>query len=106
LKLLLRTKEFLAAIRFRATGHSGRKRVTSEAFLDLAVPLPAMEEERRIVAAHDAALARAAKLEREAEEIEKAAVKELETALGFTPPQPLSEADVRRPVQQVRPLEP
>src|SRR5262249_4542093 len=39
-KLVLRTGGFLAALRMKATGTSGRKRITPEAFLDLRIPLP------------------------------------------------------------------
>ena len=93
-KLVLRTGNFLAALRTKASGTSGRKRITPDAFADLRVPLPPLDEQRAIVAAHRAALARAADLEREAGKIEARAMEGFETALGFGPPAPLPERPV------------
>ena len=90
-KLVLRTGHFLAALRSKASGTSGRKRITPDAFADLRVPLPPLAEQRAIVAAHRAALDRAADLEREADEAEARAMEAFETALGFGPPAPLPE---------------
>lgn len=39
-RLVLRTGGFLKTIRAKATGTSGRKRITPEAFLNLRIPLP------------------------------------------------------------------
>ena len=88
-KLILRTGSFLDALRSKASGTSGRKRITPEAFLDLRIPLPSLAEQQSIVAAYRAALARAEELEREAKEIETKAAEAFETALGFDPPKPL-----------------
>ena len=93
-KLVLRTGHFLAALRRKASGTSGRKRITPDAFADLRVPLPPLDEQRAIVAAHRAALDRAADLEREADEAEARAMEAFETALGFGPPAPLPERPV------------
>ena len=93
-KLLLRTGNFLAAFRLKASGTSGRKRITPDAFAGLRVPLPPLNEQRAIVAAHRAALARAAALEREADEVEERAMEAFEAALGFGPPAPLPERSV------------
>ena len=93
-KLVLRTGNFLAALRTKASGTSGRKRITPDAFADLRVPLPPLNEQRAIVAAHRTALARAADLERKAEEVEARAMEAFEAALGFGPPAPLP----KRPV--------
>ena len=93
-KLVLRTGNFLAALRRKASGTSGRKRITPDAFADLRIPLPPLDEQRAIVAAHRAALDRAADLEREADEIEARAMEAFETALGFGPPAPLPERPV------------
>ena len=93
-KLVLRTGHFLAALRTKASGTSGRKRITPDAFADLRVPLPPLDEQRAIVAAHRAALDRAADLEREADETEARAMEAFETALGFGPPAPLPERPV------------
>ena len=93
-KLVLRTGHFLAALRRKASGTSGRKRITPDAFADLRVPLPPLDEQRAIVAAHRTALDRAADLEREADEAEAQAMEGFETALGFGPPAPLPERPV------------
>ena len=93
-KLVLRTGNFLAALRLKASGTSGRKRITPDAFADLHIPLPPLDEQRAIVAAHRAALVRAADLEREADEVEARAMEAFEAALGFDPPAPLPERPV------------
>ena len=85
LKLVLRTSDFLAALRARASGTSGRKRITPEVFSDLRIPLPPPPEQRAIVAAHRDALDRAASLEREADETEARGIRTFEAALGFEP---------------------
>ena len=70
-KLILRTGGFLADLRRKASGTSGRKRITPEAFLDLRIPLPSADRAAiAIVASYRATLGRAEELEREAEEIE------------------------------------
>ena len=93
-KLVLRTGNFLAALRQKASGTSGRKRITPDAFADLHIPLPPLDEQRAIVAAHYAALSRAADLEREADEAEAQAMEAFEAALGFGPPAPLPERPI------------
>ena len=93
-KLVLRTGNFLAALRLKASGTSGRKRITPDAFADLHIPLPPLDEQRAIVAAHRAALSRAADLEREADEVEARAMGAFEAALGFDPPASLPERPI------------
>ena len=93
-KRVLRTGHFLAALRMKASGTSGRKRITPDAFADLRVPLPPLDEQQAIAGAHRAALDRAAGLEREAGKIEARAMEAFETALGFGPPAPLPERPV------------
>ena len=93
-KLVLRTGDFLAALRQKASGTSGRKRITPDAFADLHIPLPPLDEQRAIVAAHRTALSRAADLEREADEVEARAMEAFEAALGFDPPTPLPDRPV------------
>ena len=85
---VLRTSEFLKALRAKVTGTSGRKRITPEAFLDLRVPLPPLSEQRAIVAAYDAAMAGAAAKERAADALEAGAMADFEAALGFAAPLP------------------
>ena len=93
-KLVLRTGDFLAALRQKASGTSGRKRITPDAFADLHIPLPPLDEQRAIVAAHRAALARAADLKCEADAVEARAMEAFEAALGFDPPAPLPERPI------------
>lgn len=80
---VLRTGHFLAALRAKATGTSGRKRITPEAFLDLRVPLPPIVEQRRMVDAHDGLLIQAAKITSDAEKLEADALTAFEAALGY-----------------------
>jgi type I restriction enzyme, S subunit len=91
---VLRTGGFLAALRSKATGTSGRKRITPGAFLDLHVPLPSLDEQRAFVAAYDDAMAEAAAKERAADETEAKAMADFEAALGFAPPVPLPDRSV------------
>lgn len=93
-KLVLRTGGFIAALRRKASGTSGRKRITPEAFQDLRIPLPPLPEQQAIVAAWRAALDHAAALEREAAETEAKASLAFESALGFAPPTPLPDRPV------------
>ena len=89
-KLILRAESFLTALHRKASGTSGRKRITPEAFLDLRIPLPSLAEPQAIVRPYRAALARAEELKREADEIETRAAEAFEAAgLGFEPPKPL-----------------
>ncbi len=94
LRLVLRTGGFLKALRKQATGTSGRKRVTPEAFLDLKVPLPSVDEQVAIVGAYDASLAAAAAKEALADAAEAKAMADFEAALGFGPPAPLPDRPV------------
>ena len=93
-KLVLRTGGFLSALRVKASGTSGRKRITPEVFLDLRIPLPPLDEQRAIVAAYRAALNLAAGLDREAGETEARAVEAFEETLGFGPPTSLPDRPV------------
>lgn len=88
-KLVLRTGGFLAALRMKASGTSGRKRITPEAFLDLRIPLPSLTEQQAIISAYRASLDSAAALEREAVDTEAKAVEAFEAALGVSAPKPL-----------------
>ena len=91
---VLRTSGFLEALRSKATGTSGRKRITPEAFLDLRVPLPPIDEQWAIVAANDAAMAEAAAKELTTDASEANATADFEAALGFAPPAPLPDRPV------------
>lgn len=76
-KLILRAESFLTALHRKASGTSGRKRITAEAFLDLRIPLPSLAEQQAIVRPYRAALARVEELKREADEIETRAAGQL-----------------------------
>ena len=93
-KLVLRTGSFMEALRRRASGTSGRKRIAPEAFQNLHIPLPSPTEQRAIVAAHRAAQNRATALEREADGTEARAIRDFEAALGLSPPTPLPDRPV------------
>jgi len=82
---VLRTGHFLAALRAKATGTSGRKRITPDAFLDLRVPLPAISEQQRMVKAFDGLLADASSLATKADKMEADAMAAFEAALGYGP---------------------
>lgn len=86
LRLVLRHEAFLAQLRNKATGTSGRKRVTPEEFLDIEIPLPTLAEQRRLAADFKAAMTAAQSLEREADALERLAVADFEAALGLAPP--------------------
>jgi len=94
LNYLLRAEHFKADLKRKASGTSGRKRVTPEGFLSLEVPVPTLAEQDALVAAYADALARAAELEREAEAIERAGWQAFEAALGMVLPSPLPDRPV------------
>jgi type I restriction enzyme S subunit len=48
LKLVLRSSRFTALLRALASGHSGRKRIYPDAVEDIYIPVPAIEEQRKI----------------------------------------------------------
>jgi len=91
---VLRTGGFLKDLRSKATGTSGRKRISPEAFLDLRVPLPDLADQQAIVAAYDAALVEAAGKEKAADAAEAKAMADFEAALGFAPPVSLPDRPV------------
>ena len=94
LKLVLRTGNFLAALRSKASGTSGRKRIAPQAFTDLRIPLPPLDEQRAVAVAHRDALTCAADLDRQADETETQAMEAFEEALGFGPAAPLPDRPI------------
>lgn len=86
---LLRADHFKADLQRKASGTSGRKRVTPEDFLSLEVPVPTLDEQDALIATYTEALTRAAQLEQEAQAIERAGWQAFEAALGVAPPVPL-----------------
>jgi len=91
---LLRADHFKADLQRKASGTSGRKRVTPEGFMSLEVPVPTLDEQDVLVAAYAAALTRAAQLEQEADAIERAGWQAFEAALGVAAPPPLPDRPV------------
>jgi type I restriction enzyme S subunit len=94
LNYLLRADHFKADLQRKASGTSGRKRVTPEGFLTLEVPVPTLDEQDALVDAYTAALSRAVQLEQEAEVIERAGWNAFEAALGVAPPPPLPDRPI------------
>lgn len=91
---LLRADHFKADLQRKASGTSGRKRVTPEDFLSLEVPVPTLDEQDALIATYTEALTRAAQLEQEAQAIERAGWQAFEAALGVAPPAPLPDRPV------------
>ena len=91
---LLRADHFKTDLQRKASGTSGRKRVTPEGFLSLEIPVPSLDEQDALITAYADALTSAAQLEQEAETIERAGWQAFETALGVAPPPPLPDRPV------------
>ncbi|MBM4144186.1 MAG: hypothetical protein FJ225_11435 [Lentisphaerae bacterium] len=98
LSLLLRSAQFQCALRSLRSGNTTKARLRPEDFEALPMPLPEPENQRRLVAAYQNAVAKAAKLEAQAQQIERDAQREFEAALGLTPPPNLP----KRPFQIAR----
>jgi len=94
LHLLMGAEHFKADLQRKASGTSGRKRITPEGFLGLVVPVPTLAEQDALVSAYSAALDHAARLEQEAQAIEDAGLRAFEAVLGVTAPPPLPERPV------------
>ncbi|MDX7761690.1 MULTISPECIES: restriction endonuclease subunit S [Aeromonas] len=91
---LLRAGHFKADLQRKASGTSGRKRVTPEGFLSLDVPVPTLDEQDTLITTYTEALTRAGQLEQEAEAIERAGWQAFEAALGVAPLPPLRDRPV------------
>lgn len=94
LNYLLRAEHFRKDLQRQASGTSGRKRVTPEAFLSLMVPLPTLEQQDALVAAYESALTAAAAKESDATRIAQESQRAFEEALGVAPPPPLPDRPV------------
>ena len=94
LVLALRTPEFLTQLTGSASDNTTKRRIRPEFFESRRIPLPPLDEQRKIVVAHHAGLDHATALEREAAETEARAMRAFEAALGFEPPQPLPDRPV------------
>lgn len=91
---LLRAGHFKADLQRKASGTSGRKRVTPEGFLSLDVPVPTLDEQDTLITTYTEALTRAGQLEQEAEAIERAGWQAFEAVLGVAPLPPLRDRPV------------
>lgn len=89
LRHLLQASHFKADLQSKASGTSGRKRISPQSFLSLSIPLPTLAEQDALIASYTAALTHAAQLEQEADAIERAAWQSFESALGVAAPPPL-----------------
>lgn len=85
LHYLLRAEHFQHDLQRQASGTSGRKRVTPEAFLSLEVPLPTLDEQDRLVAAYSQAIADGNALDNQARQTLEIAQRAFEDALGVAP---------------------
>ena len=94
LHYLLRAEHFKEDLKRKASGTSGRKRVTPEGFLSLEVPVPELSDQDKLLDAYADALKRAAVVEEEANAIEQAGVLAFESALGVALPPPLPDRPV------------
>jgi type I restriction enzyme S subunit len=91
---LLRAEHFQANLQHKASGTSGRKRVTPKDFLSLVIPVPSLNEQDVLIATYTDALTRAAQQEQEAEAIERAGWQAFEAALGVAMPPSLPDRPV------------
>lgn len=94
LGLLARMRHFVMSLAARASGTSGRKRITPAAFEALPIPLPPLDEQRALVAAYDSALTKAVADEAAADEEERAAAQYFAAALGLAMPPPLPDRPI------------
>jgi len=95
LSLLLRSEQFQRALQSLRSGNTTKARLRPIDFEALPVPLPDPEHQRNLVANYQNSLCEAAKLEEQAQRIERDAQREFEAALGLSPPPNLP----RRPFQ-------
>jgi len=85
LRHLLQAAHFRTDLKRKASGTSGRKRITPENFLSLSVPLPSLLEQDKLLTSYSAALEQAKQLESEADSIESEGRQAFESALGVAP---------------------
>ena len=89
LHYLLRAEHFRRDLQRQSSGTSGRKRITPDAFLNLAVPLPTLDQQDVLVTAYEAALTEAVSKEAEAAQIAQMSRRNFEQGLGVAAPPPL-----------------
>ena len=93
-RLLLQTQDFKSWLWANRSGADGRTEVKLDVFEALSIPLPPVTQQNDLCDAYTADLIRAAQLEQEAEDIERAGWQALETALGLSTPPPLPDRPV------------
>jgi type I restriction enzyme, S subunit len=98
LNLLLRSAQFQCALRSLRSGNTTKARLRPVDFEALPMPLPRLSHQRRLVAAYQETLDKAAQFETQAQQIEKDAQREFEATLGLAPPPSLP----KRPFQITR----
>ena len=94
LRLVIRTTAFQKRVGRLRSGNTTKARIRPAQFEALHIPVPALDEQDTLIAAYTADLSRAARLEQEAEAIERAGWQAFETALGVAPPPPLPDRPV------------
>lgn len=83
LTLVSSTKEFLAICQSSSSGTTGRQRVDESQFLNIKIPLPSLAEQDRIVAAYNARIAEAERLEEQAKNLGEGIETLLKNELGL-----------------------
>ena len=85
IRYVVRTGNFLEALRIRSSGTSGRKRISVDTFLDLEIPLPDLETQEALVNLYSARCERAQGKLQLANDVEVQGIREFEVGLGFIP---------------------
>lgn len=78
LKIVLRTRQFTDLLKAMAAGHSGRKRVQPDELEDVLIPVPLLDQQRKIVAGVRARRKQAQALKEKAERVVAEATAEVE----------------------------
>ena len=94
IRFLIRTGHFLDALKVRSSGTSGRKRITADTFLSLAIPLPNLSVQEELVARFFVQCQKADSRQRLAGVIEEQAIRGFEDALGFAASLPETKGDL------------
>jgi len=94
LRLTIRTTAFQQRTSRLRSGNTTKARIRPAQFEALHIPVPTLDTQDALIAAHTAAQNHAATLEQEAQAIEHAGWQAFETALGITPPASLPDKPV------------
>ena len=84
--LLLRSPNLLLRLKIAASGTSGRKRIDSEKFGEVEIPLPDLLEQTVLIDEYEKKLLAAEAFESRADNVETKSIREFEAALGLIPP--------------------